>query len=467
MNLHFVAFVVLFSFVSGKLSSIRKSDLHNNLTDAVVDVLIKSFRQKTSHLQFVEFVYNKTKNAEILETLQDEIKKEIGAVFSVQVETQIKFQIENLKKGFNVIFIDSYEAFRLIFEQIGMTNFSFQKYFMIVMAIEVGDPITLCQRIFNDLWTKYIVNVDIVLKRQNDSKIALYTYFPFEKNNCELPIVKLLAEHQNDGKFNLSNYYPSKGLNFRGCPLILATANYPPFLVMNKSGSDSSDLGGIDGNIVKLLAETLNFKIILDRQKQRGVIFANKTSTFALGRTSKGLANFTIGYLRQTILLDTVMKPSVTYYCSQQVWLVPPGREYTTFEKLLKPFDNSIWLAIVLVILVLLLLVIVTNFKCASFRKFLFEGNSYNMGLDVIGVFFGESMRKIPCKKAVSFLVAVYVFYCLIFSSCYEGKLFFFLQSQFKHKNLDTVSEMLDDGFIFYIPAVAMGEAALVVPRER
>lgn len=128
MNLHFVAFVVLFSFVSGKLSSIRKSDLHNNLTDAVVDVLIKSFRQKTSHLQFVEFVYNKTKNAEILETLQDEIKKEIGAVFSVQVETQIKFQIENLKKGFNVIFIDSYEAFRLIFEQIGMTNFSFQKY---------------------------------------------------------------------------------------------------------------------------------------------------------------------------------------------------------------------------------------------------------------------------------------------------------------------------------------------------
>lgn len=70
---------------------------------------------------------------------------------------EILENVENLdeiysKRAFTVIFVDSYESFCAVLKKITIELFDFQGYYSVLL------------KVFEHLWTKYIVNVNVVVR---------------------------------------------------------------------------------------------------------------------------------------------------------------------------------------------------------------------------------------------------------------------------------------------------------------
>lgn len=79
--------------------------------------------------------------------------------------------------------------------------------------------------------------------------------------------------------------FPSKVDNMFGCELAVVTWTYPPYIVVDKHpvSGELKRLHGIEGLMLSLLAELMNFKIRIKvpQPLDRGDIYPNGTATGA------------------------------------------------------------------------------------------------------------------------------------------------------------------------------------------
>ncbi len=136
------------------------------------------------------------------------------------------------------------------------------------------------KEIFEAFWSKHIVNVVIIFAIESNTEIQLFTYYPFTASNCENIIPTLLNRFKDNKFLSPIKYFPVKLKNFYGCPVSIVTFQAPPFMIFQWNKNGSLILDGIDGIVVKLLAEQLNFRVVLHEEPHRlGKIFENGTVT--------------------------------------------------------------------------------------------------------------------------------------------------------------------------------------------
>lgn len=71
--------------------------------------------------------------------------------------------------------------------------------------------------------------------------------------------------------------------------------------------------------------------------------------------------------------------------------------------------------------------------------------------LNVAIVIFGGTLHRLPAENSARLLLTAFSVFCLVIRTGYLGALFIFLQSDGRMKEVQTLDEMFNKGFEFYM----------------
>jgi hypothetical protein len=399
---------LIFQSSNGLKKDFQMPQYGNAMTRGLVEIIEKFYIDRTNTLNFYHA------SLEVLYQIKSKIV--------VQLEGYLDFKVTNRKRIYNIIFVDSYESFWKIFQLMTPNYFEYQGYYMIVLTRYDDQQYMTMMQIFQHLWAEYVINVNIIwLAPGNDNEAIVYTYFPYTRFFCG----KAFPIQLNQFRFGQwlhthSSFFPDKVSNMYNCPLNVATVFTAPFMIL-KHVDGEVEIDGIDGTLLRVLAQRMNFSINVLRVESQGTVFSNGTSTGAFEMVIDKTANFTIGYISSTAVRNLYMKSSYIYYTSNLKWITPPGRLFTSFEKLIKPFREILWSCIFIVFVLSFLAIFLVRCQPQSIQNFVFGYKNDSASLNVINIFFGGSLPKLPKRNFARFLLAQFMIYCLIIRSSYQG----------------------------------------------
>ncbi|XP_053699473.1 uncharacterized protein LOC128746451 [Sabethes cyaneus] len=338
----------------------------------------------------------------------------------------------------NVFFVDSMPAFEEIFADMCPKLFNFAgRYLIVLLSMEVVDEQEVVRGILQRMWQNYAVNVNVLFASQiSPERANMYTYFPYTSRFCE-EVTKLENIHR--------------------CPLNVALYSYSAFMQLKvNSRGEITALTGVDARLLAYLATSLNFTIApreVPHGLRFGLIYDNGTSTGAMRMVIEGEMNFTLGYFGYNYLRHKYMSLTQNYYYSELLVIVSPGESYTSFEKLLLPYSNSLWLAFIGTITASLLTIVVIGRMPLRVQNFVFGHRNRTPSLNLINSLFGGSLFKLPGRNFARFFLTLWIIYTLILRTVYQQALFNFLQQSPNRSSPNSLKQLVDNDYpIFLIP---------------
>lgn len=193
----------------------------------------------------------------------------------------------------------------------------------------------------------------------------------------------------------------------------------------------------------------------MEAQQVRELLFLTRSFCiilFSIGAVRMVIeqeTNMTLGFFSSTAIRDSYMLPSYVYYTTKLVWMVPPGRIISSFEKLLRPFRPILWIFIVLVLATAFAAIRIIKFHSKRLQDFVFGEEVTDPGLNVVNITLGGSLDKLPKKNFSRFILIVFVIYCFVLQNSYTGGLLFFMRTTVRDPEVTSTNEMIHRNFKF------------------
>lgn len=89
-------------------------------------------------------------------------------------------------------------------------------------------------------------------------------------------------------------------------------------------------------------------------------------------------------------------------------------------------------------------------------RDLVFGVKNQTPSLNVIIVFFGGTLHRLPAKSFTRILLMSYVLYSLVVRNIYQGSLVHNLQSEDRKPTMSSINEMVENNFYFVMSATAV-----------
>lgn len=430
-----------------KLQQLIESD--NALVGATKTIISNFFVNKTTVTNFVTSLSTRS-NLHEGHGLINEIVKSIDGTVNVRIENYSSVLKAVDRRIYNVFVVDGYASTLNILSIMELPTFRFDGFYIVLMVLPSKSIQTEIQIILEAFWKIFIVNVNVIAYKWNQrNEAVLYSYFPYSKNFCGKVNCEVVNEFQNNKFKRGEDFFPQKVKNFYKCPLKVALFEYPPYILMGNRTS----IAGTDGLILQELSNQMNFKIDIQLADKElwGSLEANGSSTGAIEMITSRKVHFSIGFYVTTPLRNEFMKSSYTYTVVNLVWIVPPGRAFTAFEKLFKPFDFSTWTFVLAIFVSSAVVIIVLRFSSSKARRLFYGEHNQTAFINMMAIYFGLPNLKVPAKKFARMLLMTFILYCLVIRSAYQSGLFKFLQMASFKPHVESLSEMLDKEFDFYV----------------
>jgi hypothetical protein len=129
---------------------------------------------------------------------------------------------------------------------------------------------------------------------------------------------------------------------------------------------------------------------------------------------------------------------------------VTPGDKYTPYEKFILPFDLQTWILLFVTFLITFLTIMIINRLSKTTQTIVYGDNVATPIWNVIRIFFGIAQTKLPSKKFSRFILMMFIFFCLIFRTCFQSKFFEFMTSEPRHPAPRTIDELRDRKYELY-----------------
>jgi ABC-type amino acid transport substrate-binding protein len=199
----------------------------------------------------------------------------------------------------------------------------------------------------------------------------------------------------------------------------------------------------------------MNFSIELtieDKEKW-GTLYSNGTTTGAMAKVINKEVDLTIGKFAITERRMKFMSATFSYYSSPLIVMVPRGKDVTPIERLMKPFQDAVWIWVVLVFAVAFLVIGFLKIKCdEAQRDFVFGKRNREPTLNLFTSFIGGSLAKLPTRNFARTLLCMFLLYSLIVRNSYTGALFNFIKtSNVRRPPLNSIDAMVEENFTFYM----------------
>lgn len=306
--------------------------------------------------------------------------------------------------------------------------------------------------VFQKLFELYIVNADVIVLNpdKRDEEALLYTFFPFEENNCGIINPILWNTFRNKTFIHKKNFFPKKLKNLNKCPIKIATIDTPPFMTVIKTNNNYS-VDGIDGQLLSLLSQRMNFTsvILVPDDNLWGSVYVNGTSSGCAKLVCDGLANISLGAFGLSVNTLNFMDSTYSYIQTSLAFVLPLQRPFTALEKLFGPLDKYVWLSLgITTIFVGIIFQFLKFYRKTSYESVL--GLNYLSIFEIIAIFLGNPIKQtnhnFRRNLAINFLLTT-----LIIRTAYQGILFTNLQKENRVEETYTVNKLIDANFTFFM----------------
>jgi hypothetical protein len=262
-----------------------------------------------------------------------------------------------------------------------------------------------------------------------------------------------VVEFKN-GQFSKQNFeiFKQDFDNLHGCELTIPTFHRPPALIIDEQSGKMQ--GGFDWEILKLLAYRMNFTIKelrMNGSNQWGT-YDVKTGrmTEALREVHEGPAHLVIGnYILRSNRIE-YFDISVSYFVTPMVLVIPFGDRYTSFEKLVKPFDIAVWSLMLTMFLISLVTIFIINWKFEKIKDFVYGTKIRSPVINMAIAIFGGSQRRLPMKNFARFLLMMFLIFCLVLRNVYQSLLFIYMTRIQRHPEIQSLRDVYDGNFVIY-----------------
>lgn len=257
------------------------------------------------------------------------------------------------------------------------------------------------------------------LLNDSDEFIELASPQVYGSKSCYvIELVAINRFRRSTMQWNNSNFYPQMYRDLNGCNLLV--------------GAMFEWNDQLASKIIETLKNSLNYKI-------KNIPYGSSTPS-----TGYDLFRRAIRYREQEY------RTSVPFITVENTFLVPPGKVYTSFEKMFLTFELEVWIAIVVTILIALAVIQVVNLCSCNIQNFVYGRNIRTPTLNLQSTFLTGNQFKMPGRNFARFLVVLFIIWSLIIRTCYQSKLYEYLQADIRKPRIKTIRELLDSNFTFY-----------------
>lgn len=137
--------------------------------------------------------------------------------------------------------------------------FDYGGFYTIVLTEHNENGQETIRKIFEDCWSHYITNANLLIPTSDYETILLYTYFPFTSERCEGVEPVIHDFFKNDTFIVNASIFPNKFRNFHKCPLKIATYDFAPFMILEPQPNGTYFIDGIEGAMLRFMSNRLNF----------------------------------------------------------------------------------------------------------------------------------------------------------------------------------------------------------------
>jgi len=291
--------------------------------------------------------------------------------------------------------------------------------------------------------------------------VTLSTVEWFSPYRCHRPyLLKLNTFDKKTKKWNsnLENY--EKFLNYYNCELVMALPiplfdsfiyHISGYSIINKDGTDF-DVHGISPVIFEIGAEHHNYRPAYQPVFMGKDFLYNlddeKAKIIPINRTFKQPNLYF--EISSSIKLDQRLQMSKTLSNLNVYVFLTPGEKYTPYEKFILPFDMHTWILLFVTFLITFLSIVIINRLSKSAQIIVYGDNVATPIWNVLRIFFGISQTKLPNKKFSRFILMIFIFFCLIFRTCFQSKFFEFMTSDPRHPAPRTIDELKERNYNLY-----------------
>ena len=304
-------------------------------------------------------------------------------------------------------------------------------------TVELINFLVYCENLSkNKLQAVLTVNrFESFLIDEND-QISLHLMTMDTEKQCNTPqLIEGNRFSDKERKWTKKKFLAPTIDNFHGCGVYVkyySDFDQLPFVSSNRDE-------GVLFDMMNALAPHLNFTITFDRSYKKllnGLYYDFEQGVF-LAQSSRFESGFSL---------------SDPFYSSASVFLVPPGEPYTSWEKLLLPFDQQTWMWLIITFAVAFLIIFLIKLRrSASMYEFVVGSNVTTPTLNVVAIFMGIGQILLPRRNVARFLFMCFVLFCLIMRTAYQGMYFEFLTSDKTKKPIASIEEMEDKNITVYI----------------
>lgn len=269
--------------------------------------------------------------------------------------------------------------------------------------------------------------------------VKLFTFVWYSSSKCRAPqLIETNRFNENFGKWEKTNFTINKFRNFYGCNVTFGLVPSYVFYkkVLKKKGIIS--YGTLLFDIVQGLDSNLNYKF-----NYHVLEYLEKTPEY-----------LKIDIEVHSNCLSTKEKNffiTQPYIFTSQHLLIPPGENFTPYEKLFLPFDFFVWSLITLVFFMTFVTIGLVNLTNEKVQRTVFGTNVKTPSLNIAIIFFGLSMNVLPRKNFSRVILMIFILYSLIIRTAWQGKMFEFMQKNITKSEVHSIEEMLEKNYTFYL----------------
>lgn len=146
----------------------------------------------------------------------------------------------------------------------------------------------------------------------------------------------------------------------------------------------------------------------------------------------------------------TLFAISFPYYYATLLFAVPPGKPYTSLEKIFFPFEYLVWTSICGVFIAAVALICQLKFTQATRRQFVLGAKNDSPLINMISIFLGGSVDHVPGRNFARTILLIWMSMSLILRSAYQGRLYHFIRTDQRSSTMNDLAAIVESDYKIY-----------------
>jgi len=415
----FVLLSVIIGVWCNKSLLVNKNDEEEVIAEALKKILLEVFVpiNKT-----INVITNEEKNIRLTEVLVRQMMENYWEVLSFEIQTyKEESTILEIYKKTTIFIIDHLTPTSTYYLTSGAMIYLF--YIAGMSSAKYLEALD----IYSGFYVTSLPNILLLIDEDDFLHLKMLTHFT-ETSCTKASLLNINRFSKASKQWELPNFNLTSLLKFHGCPMktnceitkapeIIQPPNYTP---------NFDDYSGYFSDITRELSKRFNFTFTVSEgsdMKHIQIMFFGISTTFSSSYSS-----------RQSYL--TTINRNIYF-------LVPLGDYYTGLEKLSLPYDQIGWILIVLTFSVGLIVIQVVLRLSKIKQNFVFGRHFTSPTMNLFGAFFGASHTTLPGRNFARFILMLYIVWCLIIRTAYQGVLYELLKSDGRKQQTLSVDDFL------------------------